>query len=665
MNWWTNYPWRMIQTNLRETDMEDINAENYAQELADFGATAVLFNAAGIIASYDTALNYQTKSSYLHADSLGQIIEACHRRGIRVIARTDFSKVRYALYEKHPEWAYRTKDGEIVSYNGDVHVCPNGGYQQKYMFEILKEVLGRFPFDGVFCNMSGFLVMDYSGKYYGPCHCENCQKKFREQFGLSIPDRDDLTDPVYLRYLAFKNQCTKEHRKKIYETVKAIRPDIAVNGFDYIRSESNTEIGREQWMYSASSNSRMSSGPEKNRPADNACVDFIGFRYRDISVSPQLVALRQWQNLANAGSVSLYIMGRLDNHRDRSSFAPTKRAFAFHRDHEELFTHMKSAARVLLVRPLPRNYPDPESQGWVRILTHSHIPFDEIELKELSEEMLSGKDTLILGECRMIGEKTAVLIDRFAKQGGTVIADGETGLVSAGLQPLKEPALGCLGIESVKEMRHGCMSSMFQIPDSEKDRFPRCAETPYIMPGADIVLVKRKASSAGYLQLVGEHPFGPPERCYFTRKDVTEDAGVMVTPYGSGKGIYLPWKCGTVYYTEGYQNTLSFLQDVLFELAGLPEMARDLTPMVELTLNSVDGKLLLQLVNTTGVFGNSYFAPVPVRDIRIAIPEIALPAERAISAKALNGGNASIHSAQNAIEVSLDQLNEYEAILIG
>ena len=81
-HWQEGYPWRMIQTNLR------------------------------------------------------QIIDACHEEGIRVIARTDFSKVRYDLYEQHPEWAYRTAKGEIVNYNGDVHVCPNGEYQQKIMFEI-------------------------------------------------------------------------------------------------------------------------------------------------------------------------------------------------------------------------------------------------------------------------------------------------------------------------------------------------------------------------------------------------------------------------------------------------------------------------------------------------------------------------------------------------
>ena len=103
MHWWDGYPWRMIQTNLREIDMEDIDAEAYAQSLQDFGATVVTLNAAGIIASYETGLEYQTKSSFLHGDSLQDLIDACHDRGIRVIARTDFSKIRYPLYEKHPE----------------------------------------------------------------------------------------------------------------------------------------------------------------------------------------------------------------------------------------------------------------------------------------------------------------------------------------------------------------------------------------------------------------------------------------------------------------------------------------------------------------------------------------------------------------------------------
>ena len=61
MHWWENYPWRMIQTNLREIDMEDMDAKKYVADLQAFGATVVTLNAAGIIASYDTELEDQPR----------------------------------------------------------------------------------------------------------------------------------------------------------------------------------------------------------------------------------------------------------------------------------------------------------------------------------------------------------------------------------------------------------------------------------------------------------------------------------------------------------------------------------------------------------------------------------------------------------------------------
>ncbi len=679
--WWKGYPWRMIQTNLRETDMADMNAEKYAQDLQDMGATVVLLNAAGIIASYETKLGFQTKSAYLHGDSLQQVIAACHSRDIRVIARTDFSKVRYALYEKHPEWACRTEDGDIINYNGNVHVCPNSDYQQKYMLEILKEVLTELPFDGVFFNMSGFLVMDYDYHYYGPCHCENCKKKFREMYGAEIPDKNDTKSPSYMRYTAFKNRCMKEHKQKVYETIKSIRPGIAVNGFDYIRTESNTEIGRPQWIYSASSNCRLTCGPDHRKPADNACVDFIGFPYRDISVSPEQVSLRHCQGLANAGSLSLYIMGRLDNHRDRSSFEPTRRAFAFHKAHEYIYTNMKSAARVCLLRARPAAYPDPEADGWVRILTESHIPFDEMMLSALKEKhgspkgeppVLSEKDVVILSECRMISAEIAETLDEFVCGGGTVIACGETGLLSERFQTRNRPSLDCLGVDKVLAVHTDLKSSMFAI-GKEQDAFPRCRKTPYIMPGKDVVEIQPADGTEGLMNLIGEHPFGPPEQCYFTGEDLSSSAGLYVTQFGKGKGIYIPWQCGTVYYKEGYANTRNFLQDVLFQTAGIPELAPELSPMVEMTLNHTrvtdsQGKersaLLLQLVNGSGYYGNSFFQPVPMADIAIRLPAGFSGYGEMPEAKALNGGTVTLEKNKDDVIVHLDRLDRYEAIIL-
>lgn len=168
----------------------------------------------------------------------------------------DFSKLREGVFAKHPDWAYRDKNGDVVNYNGNIQTCPNGAYQKEKSLEILREVLTTHPFDGVFCNMSGFLVVDYSGVYHGPCHCENCKRLFKEQYGLDIPDRDDPRNPDYRKYAAFKSACTKAQRERLIQTVRSISSELAINNVDYIRTESATEIGVPQWQYSASCNAR-------------------------------------------------------------------------------------------------------------------------------------------------------------------------------------------------------------------------------------------------------------------------------------------------------------------------------------------------------------------------------------------------------------------------
>lgn len=649
-HWWEDYPWRMVQTNLREIDMENMDAKAYAKELADFGATVVTLNAAGIIASYDTGLACQPRSGFLTGDSLRDMIEACHAEGIRVIARTDFSKVRYPVYEAHPDWAYRDKDGQILNYNGDVQTCPSGEYQKEKTLEILRELLTSHPFDGVFCNMSGFLVVDYSGVYHGPCHCENCRRLFREKYGLEIPEKDDPKDPAYARYSAFKNEVIKENRRRLIETVRSISPEIAINGTDYIRTESATEIGVPQWQFSASSNARLTAGPDRTRPADNASVDFLGFRYRDTSVSPAQMALRQWQNLASAGSVSLYIMGTLSNHRDRSGLAPSRRAFTFFKEHEEYFAGLTSAARVLLLHKNLMARIDQEAAGWVRALTALHIPFDEVKQAEFDRESLKGKELLILPDAGTLKKEQCEIIDEFASGGGMVVATGTTGM----RQDLT--ALKCLGIEEVEGTDAGLMSSVLMVSEKEGERFPASLNAPYIAFGSEFVRVRTKAEAQGYLQFIPEHPFGPPERCYFT--EVTERPGVTVYPFGKGKGIYLPWKAGTFYYAEGYQNTLNVISDVLHSICGLPDLAPGLTPMAELVLCRKAGTIVVQLVNASGVFANSYFDPLPIRDIRLLLPEVKG------TARALNGGMATSKNTEQGLEITLNVLHEYEMLII-
>lgn len=640
--WWEGYPWRMIQTNFRETDMADLDAERYVRDVRDFGATVVMVNAAGIIAGYDTKVPCHTRNAFLTGDSLRTLLDACHRAGLRVIARTDFSKVRYPLFEAHPDWAFRTARGEIVNCNGDVQVCPTGGYAQEGVYDILRELITQFPFDGIFFNMSGAFVTGYGGERYGPCLCERCQSAYKEATGQEAPT-GGMRDPGFMKYLGFQAEQIQANKMKQYRFMKELNPELAVNGFDYTRAECNTDIDRGAWVYGASSNARQNGGWA--RTVDNASVDFMAFRYRDSSVSPALMALRQWQTLANGGGLSLYIMGRLNNHRDMSALAPTKRVFRFHQEHEELFCGLASAAEVMVIRKGGMAPSAPEADGWVQVLTESHIPFDEVKLPDLTAARLQGKRIVILCDGGKLPEAQSALLDGFARAGGTVIASGHT------------TNLACLGIKRLGERQQGLMSSAFEVGEKDRAHFPRCAEAPILPIGPELQMAEFEAGTARYLRLIPEHPYGPPERCCCA--EPVDCPGVTVHAHGAGRGICIPWGVGAFYFRQGWQNTLNVMQDVLFSLCGLPELAPGLSPMAELTLAKKDGMLLVQLVNASGCFANRWFPPVPIRDIRLTLPGLA-----GKTARTLNGGKVSCESREDRLMIHLDVLGEYEAIIV-
>jgi hypothetical protein len=117
------------------------------------------------------------------------------------------------------------------------------------------------------------------------------------------------------------------------------------------------------------------------------------------------------------------------------------------------------------------------------------------------------------------------------------------------------------------------------------------------------------------LGVVLPHPFGPPERCYYTH--VSDQPGLVVRPHGAGRAIHLPWLPGALYHRQGYSNTAGFMADVLEHIAGIEPVQGELPPMVEVTHLAGDGFDLVHLVNASGHFGTSFLAQVEMRDLRI------------------------------------------------
>lgn len=103
--WWAKRL-NVIQTNLQVVDTNKINPKRLVQQIKDLQGDALIFNTGGIYAWYDTSIKYHYINDYLNPkyDLIGQMIEQCHTKGIKFIARFDFNMAHDYVFNDHPEW---------------------------------------------------------------------------------------------------------------------------------------------------------------------------------------------------------------------------------------------------------------------------------------------------------------------------------------------------------------------------------------------------------------------------------------------------------------------------------------------------------------------------------------------------------------------------------
>lgn len=349
-SWWLT-PHRLLQTNLREIDAT-MDTDQYVHEVKEFGANIVLFNVGGIAANYPTELEYHWRNAFMKGDLVGETLKKLHKAGIKMIGRFDFSKINQKYAANHPEWLYVSEKGEHVNYNGQVHTCVMGGYQQDYLLEILKEALTRYPLDGVFFNMIGFPQVDYSRNFHGVCQCENCKKSFKGFCGLDLPKHDG--DPQALRkHQEWKDVQINRQFGRVRDLIKSIRSDIVictytVDHIDVIRKESGAPLGQETW--DDVERAQWTLLTTENKQLANASVHFYQMIFRHSAAAPYLHSRRLWQQMVNGAWLDFYCIGPLQRLEDRAGIGPISDIYRFHAANEKWMLHTESAADVGLVR---------------------------------------------------------------------------------------------------------------------------------------------------------------------------------------------------------------------------------------------------------------------------------------------------------------------------
>ena len=196
--WW-HKPLRIIQYNLQMKDTPLMDAEKIARETEEMGGNAVVINVADSVVWYKTAVHFQKINPYLPEDRdwLQEMIDAFHKRNIKVFARGAFMGFEEETYYQKPQWAKRKPDGSPVMLGNErpgewfrlYSPCPNSGFVYESGYNIAAEAFKKYDLDGAFW-LNGSVT---SGK----CYCDHCKQLYRETYGEEMPEDPAKLNPLW------------------------------------------------------------------------------------------------------------------------------------------------------------------------------------------------------------------------------------------------------------------------------------------------------------------------------------------------------------------------------------------------------------------------------------------------------------------------------------
>ncbi len=644
--WWLT-PHRLLQTNLREIDAT-MDRDKYVREVKEFGANIVLFNVGGIVANYPTELEYHWRNTFMEGDLVGEILGKLHENDIKMIGRFDFSKINEKFAAEHPEWLYVSEKGERVNYNGQVHTCVMGGYQQHYLLDILREALTKYPLDGVFFNMIGFPQVDYSRNFHGICQCENCKKSFEDFCGLDIPKHDGDAQ-VLRKYQEWKRIQIDRQFGRVRDTIKSIRSETVICTYtvkyiDLIRKESGAPLGRETW--DDLERAQWTLLTTENKQLANTTVHFYQMIFRHSGAAPYLHSRRVWQQMVNGAWLDFYCIGPLQRLEDRAALGPLSDIYRFHAANEKWLLNTESAAEVGLVRRDSDDY-----WGWIQILSENHIPFDLVSFRHSD---LDRYKTLIVPKSGGVDADDCRALDAFVKAGGKLLLSGRI-----------PDALTCLGRPAHKKtwpQRHS-MYVRIRPEDKEKLDLAGLKDFDLVHLRGDFHEYEPTSGTKQMLRLIHDVMYGPPEKCYY--KSISDIPALFLREHGEGIAACLPFRIGAMYREWGNHGHSMLAVGTLDNLLeGGRRLEVESSPLVEVThRRGPEGKFeWIALYNHSGRLENSFHPPVPIRNIKLNLkPSASINRITSLTnGKSLSGARTS----SNEMRISLPRLHVFEIVLV-
>ncbi|MDX2068562.1 MAG: alpha-amylase family protein [Haliscomenobacter sp.] len=632
--WWKRNNLRLIQMNLPAYEAAKLDADSIVKDLRTFSANTLIINAGGIMAFYESKLDFHYLNPYMKPGDLGRIVQGCHEQGIRVIVRFDFSRADQSIFQKHPDWFYLSPTGKRIVNTDKYVVSINAPYVQEKAFDIIAEVLDNFDVDGIFLNMPGYQTRNsYENTYEGIDQNEYDKAAFKKwSGGLELPLKEDKNDPVFRKYEEFKKESISLWSKKLHELVKGRKKKVAICTYledyvDIIRHESQTH-GLPYWPYTGSDNTNHIEQTFPDKIVSNASIQQISFRSRFNAAEPEEVGIRLWENLANGSGTDVSLMGDLREYEDQRNFAVMKKIYAFQKKWEPYFGKYESVAKVAVVAPgyWPGGLPMEEYRGIQLMLKEAHIPFDIIQDNHLArlKAKLGQYKVLILPDIQYLAAQDLAALQELSQAGVSLFASNRS-LFDA-------PAVlkTLFGATIVKDLNDG--EGNYLQPNDPKI-FTHFVGQSMVHFKYNLGLYQFDQGDKPLLPILDKGRPGPPEM--IGGHDPLNYFAANLHQNGKSTNALMPINIGRIYYQTGYEQHKYLVLDVLKQLypAVDQQIITNAHPRVEMILNEYmpntaevtiatpfrSAGHVLHLINLTGFSGNTYFEPLPIYDTEVKI----------------------------------------------
>jgi hypothetical protein len=685
--WW-HRPFRIFQTNIREVD-SGMDVDAVVDDIVGFGADVWLLNAGGIVSHYPSRLPHQHPSPWLKdrpsGDLIGDAVAAAHRRGVRVMARCDFSKVHRDVFEAHPDWCYLSPKGERQIYNGLYSACPSGPYYQEKSLEVINEILDNYAVDAFFFNMFSMALRDYSRTYHGICQCSNCRRRFAAfSGGMTLPLAETYDDPAYPVWKRYTREMLDDIAGRVRALIKSRRPDVCLllnSNPDVTFHEINNAVDRPLplWRYHAGDVAKTSRSAHPDRPVAINCVMFWDIPYRFTAEQPGMVQLSLAQVIANGANPYSYILGHTRNQLDRKNYEAVRRGLQFHKRNQGWYEGRKPASDVLVLAPTQAEEAygnrGPELaqaafRGVYRALAESHIPFDVLPDSRLAEAQADGRlgryKAVVLPNCAALSEAQTAILDGYVEAGGGLVATFETATRDAEGTPNAEGqiALKSLGAGRVLARRDGdreMRGSYLRVTD--RADLADLPETDVVAIDRAFLYVEARDGATPSFTLIGPSRYGPPEKCWWDDELETDHPGLLWQRHGRGRTAYFPWQVDTLFYSHSLPENRSLLAHAVASVAGGRQIETDLPPVVEVTVDvqPSSGATLVHLVNGSGHQDRSYFEPAAFEGRTLSVRTAGTV--RAVTAGS-DGAAVPFEQADGAVRLRLPRLDLVELLVL-